>query len=164
MTIDLDSSLFCCGLAVTDPHWPTLEEETNLWRSWHDAQDERAYDTLVQMNLPCVGIFARKYLVYGIPLAQLAVEGKSGIAHAVTMFEPHRAIRFATYAAYWARLFVLSYVIGSWKSVAASPRVSQSTLFRLRRERIRILNLLRKDGFAEIVLASEPMPRVLQLE
>jgi DNA-directed RNA polymerase sigma subunit (sigma70/sigma32) len=117
-------------------------EARELYRRCLDCQDEQARRYLVRAFMRYVIIIALKYCQYGIPLASLIAEGKLGIVHALTNFDAGCGQRFSTYIAYWIRLYILSHVIHSLGSLGADSRKSQSTLFKLRRERVRIAGLL----------------------
>jgi RNA polymerase sigma-32 factor len=95
------------------------DEELELWRRWHENADEQAIDTLVRANLRHVVAIALKYRRYGLPIAELIAEGNFGVAHALTKFAPERGTRFVTYAVYWIRAFILTYIISSWSLVGA---------------------------------------------
>ena len=86
---------------------------------------------------------AMKYCQYGLPLSALVAEGKLGIAHALTNFDPERGYRLLTYVAYWIRICILNYAIHSVSSAAAASSAQHSKLlFKLRREKVRFDNLL----------------------
>lgn len=130
------------------------EEETELWNQWHSTHDERASDALVRANLRHVVAIAFKYKRYGLPLADLIAEGNLGIIHALAKFEPERGNRFVTYAAYWIRAFILDYIIRSWSLVGGGSGALRSKMFfKLRREKVRITNLVGEGERAEEMLA-----------
>ena len=154
MAIELDSALSHYMTAVHGYRQLSRKEELDLWSRWHEAQDERALDTLVRANLRHVVAIALKYRCYGLPVAELIAEGNFGIVHALTKFEPERGNRFVTYAAYWIRAFILNHIIRARSLVGAGTGVFRSKLyFKLRRERIRITNLVGEGELAEEILA-----------
>jgi len=132
----------------------TREEELNLCRKWHQGQDNRAREDLVRAHLRYVVAIALKYRRYGLPLAELIAEGNFGIVHALSKFEPERGNRFVTYAAYWIRAYILNYIIRSWSLVGVgSGALRSKTFFKLRREKVRITNLVGEGERAEELLA-----------
>ena len=154
MAIELDSALSHYVAAVHGYGRLSRKEELALWSRWHEAQDERALDTLVRANLRYVVTIALKYRRYGLPMAELIAEGNFGVVHALTKFEPERGNRFVTYAAYWIRAFILNHIIRSRSLVGAGTGVFRSKLyFKLRRERIHITNLVGEGELAEEILA-----------
>ena len=130
------------------------ENEYRLALAWRDQQDESARDTLVSAHLRAVVAIALKYRRYGLPISELIAEGNFGLVHALTKFEPERGNRFVTYAAYWVRAYVLNYIIRSWSMVGVGSGALRSKMFfKLRRERVRITNLVGEGEEAEQILA-----------
>jgi len=137
-------------------HLPRLsrEEELELSVRWTRDQDEKAKDALVRAHLRYVVAIALKYRRYGLPLSELIAEGNYGVVHALGKFEPERGNRFVTYAAYWIRAYMLNYVIRSWSMVSAGSGALRSKMFfKLRRERVRITNLVGEGERANEMLA-----------
>jgi RNA polymerase sigma-32 factor len=79
------------------------------------------------------------YRGYGFKLSELVAEGNLGLLQAVRRFEPERGLRFMTYASYWVRAHVLSYILKHWSLVGVGTGPMQSKLFfRLHREKARL--------------------------
>jgi RNA polymerase sigma-32 factor len=132
------------------------ETEMQLAVAWRDHQDENAAARLVQAHLRYVVATAVKYRRYGVPLDELIAEGNFGLVHALRKFEPARGFRFVTYAAYWIRAYILNYIIRSWSLVGSGSGVLRSKMFfRLRRERVKLANLLGDREAAEEALAEK---------
>ena len=130
------------------------EEEQDLVQRWLAAQDTRARDRLLAAHLRYVVAIALRYRRYGVPLEELVSEGNFGLVHALGKFEPGRGTRFVTYAAYWIRAYVLNHVIRSWSLVGVGSGALRSKMFfRLRRERVKIANLVGEGGEADAMLA-----------
>ncbi|MGC4069015.1 MAG: sigma-70 family RNA polymerase sigma factor [Polyangiaceae bacterium] len=142
------------------------DDELALWQRWHDYQDDRAKDALIQANLRYVVALALKYRSYSIPLAELIAEGNFGIFHALSKFDPNRGNRFVTYAACWIRAFILNYIIRSWSMVGGGSGPLHSRLFfKLRRERTRIYSLVGEGELADALLAERvglPQERIAE--
>jgi len=139
-------------------HLPRLsrEEELEICSRWQKERDERAKDQLVRGHLRYVVAIALKYRRYGLPLADLIAEGNFGVVHALSKFEPERGNRFVTYAAYWIRAYMLNYIIRSWSMVSAGSGALRSKMFfKLRRERVRITNLVGEGEQAIELLAQK---------
>lgn len=129
-------------------------EESRLWRQWHEASDEPARDELVQSNLRFAAAIALKYRHYGLPMFELIAEGNYGLLCALSKFEPERGSRFITYAAYWIRAYILEHIIACWSLVGVGSGPLRSKLFfKLRRERVRIQNLVGEGEHADTLLA-----------
>lgn len=132
----------------------TREEELVLARRWCRDQEEKAADQLVRAHLRYVVAIALKYRRYGLPLTELIAEGNFGVVHALKKFEPERGNRFVTYAAYWIRAYILNYIIRSWSLVGVGSGALRSKMFfKLRRERVRITNLVGEGEEADELLA-----------
>jgi len=137
-------------------HLPRLtrEEELEIATRWCRDGDEAAKDALVRAHLRYVVAIALKYRRYGLPLSELIAEGNFGVVHALGKFEPERGNRFVTYAAYWIRAYMLNYIIRSWSLVSAGSGALRSKMFfKLRRERVRITNLVGEGDKADEMLA-----------
>jgi len=140
----------------TVQHYPqhSREEELALVERFRHSNDEAARDALVRAHLRHVVAIALKYRRYGLPIADLVAEGNFGIVHALTKYEPDRGTRFVTYAAYWVRAYVLNHIIRSWSLVGVgSGALRSKTFFKLRRERVRITNLVGEGPEADEMLA-----------
>lgn len=138
------------------PSTEPLERETELQlaRAWRDHQDQRAADRLVRAHLRYVVATALKHRRYGVPLNELIAEGNFGLVHALKKFDPERGFRFVTYAAYWIRAYILNHIIRSWSLVGTGSGALRSKMFfRLRRERVKLANLVGDPSEAEALLA-----------
>jgi RNA polymerase sigma-32 factor len=155
MAYDGDPTLSRYMTMVQEMPQLTREEEIELTRAWKERADERAADQLVRAHLRYVVAIALKYRRYGVPLSELIAEGNFGVVHALKKFDPERGNRFVTYAAYWIRAYVLNYVIRSWSLVGAGSGALRSKMFfKLRRERVRVANLVGDGDDAEKELAA----------
>ncbi|HEX3777172.1 MAG TPA: sigma-70 family RNA polymerase sigma factor [Polyangiaceae bacterium] len=130
----------------------TREQELAVFRRWRDQGDERARDTLVRSALRFVVAIARKHQRYGVPLSELIAEGNFGIVRALAKFDPERGTLFMTYASHWIRACILQHVLKSW-SVVGSGLPRSKLFFKLRRERIKIANLICERDEADALLA-----------
>lgn len=154
MAAELDSALSRYMTMVQQ--YPKLdrEQELALCTAWRDSADVAAKEQLVRCHLRYVVAIALKYRRYGLPLAELIAEGNFGIVHALTKFDPERGNRFVTYAAYWIRAYILNYIIRSWSLVGVGSGALRSKMFfKLRRERVRITNLVGEGEHADEMLA-----------
>ena len=140
------------------------EREQGLARKWKLHGDEVAREELVSAHLRYVVAIALKYRRYGLPLADLIAEGNFGLVHALTKFEPERGNRLVTYAAYWIRAYILNHIIRSWSLVGVGSGALRSKMFfKLRRERVRINNLVGEGEHADKLLAEKlevPEPKL----
>jgi RNA polymerase sigma-32 factor len=140
--------------AATVQGYATLSrvEELSLFRRWRDHADEHARDALVRASLRHVVTIARKHQRYGVPLAELIAEGNFGVVRALAKFDPERGTLFMTYATHWIRAHILQYVLHSW-SVVGSGMPRSKLFFKLRRERVKLANLVGEGASADALLA-----------
>lgn len=130
------------------------ETEQHLAEVWRERQDPEAANQLVRAHLRYVVASALKYRRYGVPLNELVAEGNFGLVHALSKFDPDRGFRFVTYAAYWIRAYILNYILRSWSMVGSgSGALRSKTFFKLRRERVKLANLIGDVDEAEEELA-----------
>ena len=137
--------------------YPELSREAEhaLTVRWLAEKDVAAREELVRSHLRYVVSIAFKYHRYGLPLAELVAEGNFGLVHALQKFDTSRGTRFVTYASYWIRAYILNYVIRSWSMVSGGSGALHSKMFfKLRRERVRIANLVGEGEAADELLAS----------
>jgi len=142
---------------ITAAHaYPELsrEQEQALTIRWLTQKDEAAREELVRSHLRYVVSIAFKYHRYGLPLAELVAEGNFGLVHALQKFDTGRGTRFVTYSSYWIRAYILNYVIRSWSMVGGGSGALRSKMFfKIRRERVRIANLVGEGEQADELLA-----------
>jgi RNA polymerase sigma-32 factor len=141
---------------ITAAHtYPELsrEQEAALSNRWLTERDEAAREELVRAHLRYVVSIAFKYHRYGLPLSELVAEGNFGLVHALQKFDTSRGTRFVTYASYWIRAYILNYVIRSWSMVLGSGALRSKMFFKIRRERVRIANLVGDGEQADALLA-----------
>ena len=65
--------------------------------------DKAARDQMIHSNLRLVVTIAQDYLNLGLPLSDLISEGTMGLAKAVERFDPTKAAKLSTYAAWWIK-------------------------------------------------------------
>lgn len=120
--------------------YPVLDRERELaLSSSYLRGDKAAGDLLVCCNLRYVVKIAHGYRGYGFRINELVAEGNMGLLQAVRRFEPDRGLRFMTYASYWVRAHVLSYILKHWSLVGVGTGPMQSKLFfRLHREKAKL--------------------------
>jgi RNA polymerase sigma-32 factor len=93
---------------------------------------------LICANLRFVVKIANEYRAYGMKGLDLVQEGNIGLMMAVKKFDPERGIRLITYAVWWIRAYIQSYILQSWSVVKVGTTQAQRRLFfalaRTRRE------------------------------
>ena len=119
------------------------EDETALATRFLDTGDINVAHQLVRSNLRFVVKIAHEYRGYGLDLQDLIQEGNIGLMMAVKKFDPSRGYRLISYAVWWIRAFIQSYVMRSWSLVKVGTTQAQRKLFfKLRSTRSRLDGLL----------------------
>lgn len=107
----------------------TREEEHALAVRLRDEQDVDAAHHLVTSNLRFVVKVAMEYRNYGARLLDLVQEGNVGLMHAVRKFDPDRGYRLITYAVWWIRAYIQSYLLRAFSLVKVGTTQAQRRIF-----------------------------------
>lgn len=121
--------------------FPMLErqDEMSLARRWRTHADPACAYKLVTSHLRFVMSIALRYRSYGLPVSDLVSEGNVGLMQALAHFDPDKGCRLSTYASWWIKAQIQSYVIRSWSHVKIGTTPQQRKLFfNLRRAKRRI--------------------------
>jgi RNA polymerase primary sigma factor len=95
------------------------EEEVEL-ATRAQAGDQAALEKLIESNLRYVVSVARRYLGYGLSLADLINEGNIGLIQAAKRFDPKRGVKLITYAVWWIRQ-AITHALAEHGGVIALP-------------------------------------------
>jgi RNA polymerase sigma-32 factor len=111
--------------------FPMLDEheEYRLAVCLHDQNDLDAAQTLITSNLRFVVKIAAEYRNYGLKMLDLVQEGNIGLMLAVRKFNPYRGFRLITYAVWWIRAQIQSYIVSSWSLLKIGTTQAQRKLF-----------------------------------
>lgn len=114
-------------------------EERDLARRVRDTGDSDAARRLVVHNLRLVVSIAYDFRRAWNNVLDLVQEGSVGLVTAVQRWDPERGARFATYAAYWIRAYILRFVLTNYRLVhTGNTRAGRRLFFQLERERARL--------------------------
>jgi RNA polymerase sigma-32 factor len=106
------------------------------------AGDRTAGQRLITGNLRLVVKLARQYGRLQPSLLDLIQEGNLGLSTALTKFDPDRGVRFASYAAWWIRAYILRHLVDSARLVRIGKTEAERKLFfKLRGEKARLEKL-----------------------
>lgn len=72
--------------------------------------DEKAMQELINRNLRFVISVAKQYQISGVHLEDLINEGNLGLLHAAKKFDPKCGNKFISYAVWWVRSYIQSYI------------------------------------------------------
>jgi len=93
----------------------------------------------VVSNLRFVVKVAHQYKGYGMRLLDLIQEGNIGLMHAVKKFDPDKGYRLISYAVWWIRAHIQSFIMRSWSLVKlGSGRTRRKLFFKARSERSKL--------------------------
>jgi RNA polymerase sigma factor (sigma-70 family) len=107
----------------------TREQETSLAYRIRNG-DTLALNALVSANLRFVVSVAKRYPVQGTTLSDRIQEGNTGLLRAAESFNPDLSVKFISYAVWWIRKYIESYV-GHAKSAVYIPEHKRYLLYRL---------------------------------
>lgn len=111
----------------------TQEEEERLARLWRDHGDVQAAHTLVTSNLRFVVKIANEYKGYGARVLDLIQEGSVGLMQAVKRFDPNRGYRLISYAVYWIRSYIHSFLMSTTRLIKiGTSRAHRKLFFKIR--------------------------------
>lgn len=106
------------------------DEEVALARRYRDDGDISAAHQLVTSNLRFVVKIAHEYRRYGYKLLDIIQEGNIGLMTAVKKFDPDKGYRLISYAVWWIRSHIQSFVLRNWSLVKLGSGHSKRRLFR----------------------------------
>ena len=118
--------------------YPVLspEKERELAKKFIKTGKIEAAHQLVVSNLRFVVKLAYEYKGYGFKLLDLIQEGNIGLMKAVKKFDLEKGYRLISYASYWIRYQIHSFIMGSWSLVKLGSGHAKRKLFnKLRSER-----------------------------
>jgi len=107
----------------------TREEEISLAKAYREHGDVEAAHQLVTANLRFVVKIAHEYRAYGLRLLDLIQEGNLGLMTAVKKFDPERGVKLISYAVWWIRAHIQSFIMRSWSLVKIGTTQAQRKLF-----------------------------------
>ena len=105
------------------------EEEYELATRYRRRGDLESAHRLICANLRFVVKIANEYRAYGMKGLDLVQEGNIGLMMAVKKFDPERGVRLITYAVWWIRAYIQSFIIRSWSLVKIGTTQAQKRLF-----------------------------------
>jgi len=107
----------------------TAEEEFKLAARYRKYNDRAAAEKLVTSNLRFVVRVALQYKTYGMKLLDLIQEGNIGLMMAVKKFNHRKGYRLISYAVWWIKAYIKSFIIQSWSLVKIGTTQAQRKLF-----------------------------------
>ncbi len=105
------------------------DEEYMLAVRWREGGDGTAAHRILAGHLRLVAKIAMAYRRYGLPTSDLISEGNIGLLQAIKRFDPDMGVRFSTYATWWIKAAIKSYIVRSWSLVKMGTTANQKKLF-----------------------------------
>lgn len=122
----------------------TKEEELQLFQEYRQKGSREAAVKLILSNLRVSVAIAAEYQHTGADQMDLIQEGNVGLMHAIKKFDPSKNVRFYAYAAWWARAYILRYLLNTFRLVKVGTTQDQRKLFyNLKKEKAK----LERQGF-----------------
>ena len=107
----------------------TKEDEVNYIRSWQLHRNKKSINKIVSSHLRLVISLANKFKNYGLPINELVQEGNVGLMQAVDKFDLNRDVRFSTYASWWIKAAMQTFILKNWSIVRIGTTAAQKSLF-----------------------------------
>jgi RNA polymerase primary sigma factor len=141
----------------------TTEEEIALARKIRRG-DAAARERMIKANLRLVVTIAADYVDLGLPMMDLVSEGSIGLTRAVERFDPTKAAKLSTYAAWWIKQSIKLALSNQVKTIRLPVHFSEK-ISKVRRLAFEMSNELGREP-SDDELAEEigiPVERVAEL-
>ena len=120
------------------------EEELLLFKEHQVHGNRDAAMKVILANLRVSVAIAAEYLHTGADHMDLIQEGNIGLLQAIKKFDPTKNVRFYAYAAWWARAYILRYLLNTYRLVKIGTTQDQRKLFyNLKKEKAK----LEREGY-----------------
>ncbi len=118
-------------------------EEKELFRRYHEENDQEAFSRLITGNLRLVVKIAKDFWTRGnVTLLDLIQEGNIGLIQAAKKFDPSKMTKFSYYSAFWIKAYINKYMMDNYRTVRIGTTQSQRKLFfNLRKTRNRLVQM-----------------------
>jgi RNA polymerase sigma-32 factor len=107
----------------------SLEEERKYAVAFYDHDDRDAGKNLLMSHLRLSISTAKNFRNYGLPEEDLIQEGNIGLLKALDRFDPHKGVRFATFAIYWIKSAIMEFILRNIRIVKIATTKAQRKLF-----------------------------------
>lgn len=107
----------------------SAERERCLAERFEKEADLNAAKELVVSHLRLVVKVAFKFKRYGLPMSDIVSEGNIGLMKAVKKFKVEMNCRLSTYAIWWIKASIQSYILKTWSIVKVGTATLKKKLF-----------------------------------
>jgi len=143
----------------------TENEEFEYAQKLHQHGDLQAAHCLVMAHLRYVVKVSKKYLGYGLPLADLIQEGTVGLMKAVRKFDTSKNVRLVTFALHWIKAEIHEFILKNCRIVKIATTKAQRKLFFKLRSSKKSFNWLNNQEIRQIATDLKVKPSdVKQME
>lgn len=125
----LDSSLSKYISQISSIPMLSAERERYLALRLSAGADLEAAKELVVSHLRLVVKIAFKFKRYGLPMSDVISEGNIGLMNAVKKFRVDMNCRLSTYAVWWIKASIQSYILKTWSLVKVGTAELKKRLF-----------------------------------
>lgn len=140
-------------------------EELEYAQRLQQNGDLQAAHYLVMAHLRYVVKVAKKYLGYGLPLADLIQEGTVGLMKAVRKFDAAKNVRLVTFALHWIKAEIHEFILKNWRIVKIATTKAQRKLFFKLRSTKKSFNWLNTQEIKQIATDLNVKPKdIKQME
>ena len=105
------------------------EEEHRCALAYVKSRDPGLGERLVVANMRMVVALAHQFCRRDADLTDFVQEGNRGLVQALAKYDPTRGIRFCSYAVWWIRAYMLSFIMSNWRLVKVGTTQAQRKLF-----------------------------------
>lgn len=143
----------------------TESEELEYAQKLQQNGDLHAAHCLVMAHLRYVVKVSKRYLGYGLPLADLIQEGTVGLMKAVRKFDVDKNVRLVTFALHWIKAEIHEFILKNWRIVKIATTKAQRKLFFKLRSSKKNFNWLNNQEIKQIAIDLKVKPKdVKQME
>lgn len=143
----------------------TEAEELEYAQKLQQNGDLHAAHCLVMAHLRYVVRVSKRYLGYGLPLADLIQEGTVGLMKAVRKFDVDKNVRLVTFALHWIKAEIHEFILKNWRIVKIATTKAQRKLFFKLRSSKKNFNWLNNQEIEQIAIDLKVKPKdVKQME
>jgi RNA polymerase primary sigma factor len=128
------------------------DEEKRLGERIHEG-DKESLKKLIEANLRFVVSYVKKYQGMGLGLLDLINEGNLGLIEAAKRFDPHRNVKFISYAVWWIRQAII-HALTQYSRIYHIPQKLSDQILQMKKKTAQLKAELGKDPSREEIARS----------
>jgi len=105
------------------------KNEYFLIKEWQTNNNKNALDKIIKAYRRMPESYARRFSKYGVSKEDLVNEGIIGLIYAIDKFDIKKQLRLATYASWWIKASMQTYILKNWSIVKMPSSASYKALF-----------------------------------